>query len=169
EYAYDKGINFLDTAEIYDNYKYIKEALKSINREDYVISTKTYAYTKDLAKQSLEQALRELDTDYIDIFMLHEQESVHTINGHYEAIEYFIEAKKQGKIRSIGISTHRIDAAKAIKNFDEIEIIHPIVNKKGLGINDGTIHDMLKVLKELKEMGKGIYSMKPLGGGHLID
>lgn len=168
EYAYDKGINFLDTAEIYENYKYIREALKSIKREDYHIATKTYAYTKALAKESLDMALKELNTDYIDIFMLHEQESIHTINGHFDAIEYFIEAKKQGKIRSIGISTHRIAAAEAIKEFDEIEIIHPIVNKKGLGINDGSIDDMLKVLKELKAMGKGIYSMKPLGGGHLI-
>lgn len=169
EYAYDKGINFLDTAEIYDNYKYIREALKHIRREDYNIATKTYAYTRELAKESLDMALKELDTDYIDIFMLHEQESIHTINGHYEAIEYFIEAKKQGKIRSIGISTHRIAAAKAIKEFDEIEIIHPIVNKRGLGINDGSIDDMLKALNELKQIGKGIYAMKPLGGGHLIN
>lgn len=169
EYAYDKGINFLDTAEIYDNYKYIREALKSIRREDYNIATKTYAYTKELAKESLDMALRELNTDYIDIFMLHEQESIHTINGHYEAIEYFIEAKKQGKIRSIGISTHRIAAAKAMKEFDEIEIIHPIVNKSGLGINDGSIDDMLKALNELSQVGKGIYAMKPLGGGHFIN
>lgn len=168
EYAYDKGINFIDTAEIYENYKYIREALKSIKREDYRIATKTYAYTKELAKESLEKALKELNTDYIDIFLLHEQESIHTINGHYEAIEYFIEAKKQGKIKSIGISTHRIAAAEAVKKFDEIEIIHPIVNKSGLGISDGSIEDMLKVLEELNKIGKGIYSMKPLGGGHLI-
>lgn len=169
EYAYNKGINFLDTAEIYDNYSYIRQALKSIKRENYVIASKTYAYSKDLAKESLEKALKELDTDYIDIFMLHEQESIHTIRGHYEAIEYFIDAKKQGKIRSIGISTHRIDGAKAIKEYEDIEIIHPIVNKKGLGINDGSIDEMLSVLKDLKDLGKGIYAMKPLGGGHLIN
>ncbi|NMA49701.1 MAG: aldo/keto reductase, partial [Tissierellia bacterium] len=56
-YAYQKGINFIDTAEIYENYEYIKEALKSIRREDYVIATKTYAYTEELAKISLEKAL----------------------------------------------------------------------------------------------------------------
>ena len=79
KYAYSKGINFLDTAEIYDNYKYINEALKGINRQDYVIATKCYAYTEEMARESLELALKELDTDYIDIFMLHEQESIHTI------------------------------------------------------------------------------------------
>lgn len=167
-YAYDKGINFIDTAEIYDNYKYIKEALKTIKRENYCIATKSYAYTKELAKYSLDKALEEIGTDYIDLFLLHEQESIHTVKGHYEAIEYFLKAKEEGKIRGIGISTHRISGAKAVKEYKELEIIHPIVNKKGIGIQDGKIEDMLKILEELHTMGKGIYAMKPLGGGHLI-
>lgn len=168
QYAYERGINFLDTAEIYENYSYIKEALKGIKREDYVIASKTYAYTEEMARDSLELALKELNTDYIDIFLLHEQESIHTIKGHFEAIEYLVKAKKEGKIRAIGISTHKVAGAKAVKEIKEIELIHPIVNKYGIGINDGKIEDMLEELKELHEMGKGIYGMKPLGGGHLI-
>lgn len=96
-YAYERGINFIDTAEIYENYDYIRQALKSIPREDYVISTKTYAYTKELARESLDKALKELNLDYIDIFLLHEQESEHTIRGHYPAIEYLLQQKKLGK------------------------------------------------------------------------
>lgn len=168
QYAYSKGINFIDTAEIYENYNYIKEALKGINRQDYVIATKCYAYTKDMAKESLEFALKELGTDYIDIFMLHEQESIHTLRGHQEAIEYFLEAKKMGKIRAIGISTHRVEGVLGGIICDYIDIIHPIVNIEGIGIQDGNIEDMLSVIKRANEKGKGIYSMKPLGGGHLI-
>ena len=168
EYAYDKGINFIDTAEIYDNYEYIKTALKNINREDFHIATKTYAYTKEMARDSLDLALKELGTDYIDIFLLHEQESIHTVKGHFEAIEYFIKEKEKGKIKSIGISTHRISGALAARDVDEIEVIHPIINKDGIGIQDGTIDEMLKVIEEIHSMGKGIYAMKPLGGGHLI-
>ena len=167
-YAYNKGINFLDTAEIYENYDYIREALKYIDRKDYIIASKTYAYTADLARKSLEYALKQIGTDYIDIFLLHEQESIHTVRGHYPAIEYLLKAKAQGKIRAIGISTHRISGALALKEFDELEIIHPIINKDGIGIQDGTIEEMLEVLKDLHEIGKGIYGMKPLGGGHLI-
>lgn len=168
EYAYDKGINFLDTAEIYDNYEYIAKALKGIRREDYVLASKTYAYTKDMARDSLEKALKDIGTDYIDIFLLHEQESVHTVKGHYEAIEYFLQAKEEGKIREFGISTHRIAGVEAAKVYDEINIVHPIVNKMGIGINDGSIEDMLIALKDLHDRGKAIYAMKPLGGGHLI-
>lgn len=168
EYGYDKGINFIDTAEIYENYDYIKTALKGIKREDFVIATKSYAYTRELARQSLDLALKSLGTDYIDIFLLHEQESIHTVRGHFEAIEYFLEQKKKGIIRAIGISTHRIAGAKAVREVDELDIIHPIVNKYGIGIQDGTIDEMLNELKAIKSLGKGIYAMKPLGGGHLI-
>lgn len=169
KYAYDKGINFLDTAEIYDNYSYIREGIKGISREKYVLSTKSYAYTKELAQMSLEKALKEIGTDYIDIFLLHEQESEYTVKGHYEAIEYFLKAKDQGKIRAIGISTHRVAGAKALLKYKELDIIHPLVNMAGIGIHDGTVNDMLNVLEQLYNMGKGIYSMKALGGGHLID
>lgn len=168
EYAYNKGINFIDTAEIYENYDYIKLALKGIKREDFVISTKSYAYTEEMARESLDLALKELDTDYIDIFLLHEQESIHTVRGHFDAIEYFLKQKEKGKIRSIGISTHRISGALAAKQVKEIEILHPIVNKKGIGIQDGNIDEMIEMLRKVKKVGKGIYAMKPLGGGHLI-
>ncbi|NLN14537.1 MAG: aldo/keto reductase [Tissierellia bacterium] len=168
QYAYNKGINFLDTAEIYDNYAYIKRALRGIKRDDYIIATKTYAYTKDLARESLERAMGEIGTDYIDIFLLHEQESVHTVKGHYEAVEYFLKAKDKGLIRAFGISTHRVAGAKAAKEYKEIEVLHPIINKAGIGIQDGSIQDMLREVEEVHKMGKGIYAMKPLAGGHLI-
>lgn len=168
EYAYDKGINFIDTAEIYNNYHYIKTALKTIKREEFVISTKSYAYTKEMAKESLELALKELNTEYIDIMLLHEQESIHTLRGHWEAVEYFLKEKEKGRIRAFGISTHRVSGAIAAKKIKEIEIIHPILNKYGIGIQDGNVDSMLKELKEINSMGKGIYAMKPLGGGHLI-
>lgn len=168
QYAYDKGIDFLDTAEIYENYEYIREALKGIDRRKYTIATKCYAYTERMAEESLELALKELSTDYIDIFLLHEQESIHTLRGHYDAMNYFMKAKKQGKIRAFGISTHRVEGVQGAMEFKEIDLIHPLVNKKGLGIHDGSTEDMLRELKLFKNMGKGIYSMKPLGGGHLI-
>ncbi len=168
KYAFDNGINFLDTAELYDNYVYIAEALKYIDRSKYIIATKSYSYSRETAEKSLNKALNELKTDYIDIFLLHEQESEHTIRGHYEAIEYFLKAKEKGIVRAIGISTHRVDAVLGSLKYDEIEVLHPIVNKAGLGIQDGNIDDMIGAIKKAYEKGKGIYGMKPLGGGHLI-
>ncbi len=165
--AFDRGINFIDTAELYQNYNYIRRAAEG-RRSKIVISTKCYAYTAEGAEKSLHMALRELDTDYIDLFSLHEQESEHTIRGHYDALEYFVKAKEKGLIRSVGISTHAIAAVKAAIKYDEIEVIHPIINRKGLGIIDGNIEDMLTAVQAAYKAGKGIFSMKPLGGGNLL-
>lgn len=164
----DRGVNFIDTAELYETYGHIKEALKSTNK-DIVVATKSYAYSNETAEKSLKKALKELDRDYIDIFLLHEQENQYTLKGHYEALEYFIKMKERGFIKAVGISTHTVAAVKAALNMEEIEVIHPIINKNGLGIMDGTLEDMMKALKESKEKNKGIYGMKPLGGGNLLN
>ena len=79
-----------------------------------------------------------------------------------------MEQKKAGKIRAIGISTHKIAGALGMIKYPELDIIHPIVNKNGIGILDGSLQEMLGALEKLHSMGKGIYGMKPLGGGHLI-
>ena len=76
--------------------------------------------------------------------------------------------KEKGYIRSVGISTHNIAAVKAASKIPEVDIIHPIVNKVGIGIHDGNIDDMLDAIKVAKSNNIGIYAMKPLGGGNLI-
>ncbi len=167
-YGYERGINFLDAAELYETYPHIREALKYIERDKYVISSKCYAYSEKTAKESFEKALTEMNTDYVDIFMLHEQTSELTIKGHYEAIEYFLKKKQEGKIKAFGISTHYIDAVRGALKYPEIEVIHPITNMNGLGIQDGSMDEMLMALNQFKARGGGIYGMKPLGGGNLL-
>lgn len=165
--AFDSGVNFLDTAELYQNYEYIKQAVKD-RRSSIIIASKSYAYSKETAESSLTKAMKEIGTDFIDIFSLHEQESEHTIRGHQEAMEYFIKAKEKGYIRAFGISTHAIAGVRAALKYPEIQVIHPIINKKGLGILDGSTEEMLLAIEDAAKAGKGIYSMKALGGGNLI-
>ncbi|ABR48615.1 aldo/keto reductase [Alkaliphilus metalliredigens QYMF] len=167
-HGFERGINFIDTAELYESYAHIKEALKAFDRKKIVLSTKSYAYSKETAEASLNKALKELGTDYIDVFMLHEQESEHTLRGHEEALKYFFKMKDKGLIRAVGISTHTIAAVKSSLHIKEIEVLHPIVNLNGLGIQDGTIEEMLTYLEQARQLGKGIYAMKPLGGGNLL-
>lgn len=167
KYAFDLGVNFIDTAELYNNYAYIRRAQKMINK-DLIVATKSYGYTREMMKKSLEKARRELDRDMIDLFLLHEQESNLTVKGHWEALEYLLEAKAKGMVRAVGLSTHHIKGVEAAIEFPELEIIHPIVNQRGLGILDGNIDAMLERLTQAKLMGKGIYGMKPIGGGNLM-
>jgi aryl-alcohol dehydrogenase-like predicted oxidoreductase len=167
-YALECGINFIDTAKLYGTYPYIREALKGWDKEVIIVS-KSYDYTWDGMKQSVEEARTALDRDYIDVFMLHEQESELTLQGHAPAFEYLQEAKKQGLIRAIGVSTHTVNVVEAALKREYIEVIHPIVNCQGLGLLDGTKEELEKAVKKAFEKGKGLYGMKPLGGGNLIN
>jgi len=165
--ALKHGVNFIDTAELYGTYPHIREAVGRY-KEKLVIATKSYAYTAEGARQSLEKARKEMDLDMIDIFLLHEQESRMTLRGHCEALEYYISAKQKGLIGAVGVSTHNIEVVEACADMPEIDVIHPIVNKDGLGIGDGKIDEMLAAVKKVYDAGKGVYSMKPLGGGNLL-
>lgn len=165
--AIEWGINFFDTAQLYGTYAYIKRAMQHSGNKEIVISTKCYAYTRELAVQALEQARKELDRDVIDIFMLHEQESVHTLRGHLEALEYFMECKQKGLIKAVGASMHHVAAVEGAIEFG-LDVIHPILNLNGLGIVDGDRYQMEVAVKKAHDNGIGVFSMKPLGGGNLF-
>lgn len=166
ERAFANGVNFLDTAEIYDTYPYVKQALKI--KPDAVVSTKCYAYDRTTAERSFKLAVEGIGREYIDIFMLHEQESEHTIRGHREAVEYFLEMKERGYIGALGLSTHHVACMKAAQKYPEFEVLFALINKNGIGIADGTSDEMLSQIKDAHAVGRGIMAMKPLGGGHLI-
>ena len=181
--ALELGVNFIDTAQIYGTYPYIKAALKDYggSKNKIIISTKTYAHTRKLAEGALEEALNELGRDYIDIFLLHEQESARTIYGHIEALEYLFERKKSGAIKSVGISTHHAAGVSGAVEFNgsykggsRLEVIHPMYNMTGLGIipeknGAGTpLEQMDRALTEAKNNDFFVFSMKPLGGGNLF-
>lgn len=167
-FAYEHGVNFIDTAELYDNYPLIKGVFNDVKRENLIIASKTYAYSKEGARESLNNYLKAFKTDYADIFLLHEQEGELTLKGHYEALEELWKLKEKGYIKAIGISTHKIKAVRDALKFKEIEIIHPMVNMESIGILDGNIDEMMNAITEAKTQGIGIYAMKVLGGGHLI-
>ncbi|MGE5403402.1 MAG: aldo/keto reductase [Candidatus Saccharibacteria bacterium] len=167
QYAIDQGINFFDTAESYKTYPYIKEALRNIGRKP-VIATKSYAYTWENMKRSVERAQDEMELAVIDIFLLHEQENELTLEGHRPALEYLIHAKKAGLIKAVGLSTHAVAGVMAGAENPDIEIIHPLINQAGIGIIDGTAQSMTAAIAYAAVRGKGIYAMKTLGGGNLI-
>lgn len=174
-YAFDSGINMTDTAQYYENYDIIRAGLKKCRHpENVLVSTKTYAYSRSLAVEAVEEARRELDRDVIDIFMLHEQESYDTLRGHMEALEYLLECREKGIVRAVGASTHHVSLVRGIMKLRErdgitLDVCHPLYNKEGIGIADGDERDMAEAVSKLHGMGVGIYAMKALGGGHLSD
>ena len=165
-YAYEKGINFFDTAELYETYEPLRLALR--HAPDLQVSTKSYAYDRATAQKAFDDARRKLDKDVIDLFMLHEQESRETLRGHREAFDFFLEMKGKGLLRAVGVSTHRVAVAEYAPRYPGLDVIHPLINVTGVGIQDGTRQDMERALDSCHQAGIGIFAMKPLGGGHLL-
>lgn len=159
------GINFFDTAEIYDTYRFLRAILQKYPA--LIIASRSYAVTYAEMEQSLDRARQALNRDYIDIFSLHEVENHTSLQGHRGALECLFEAREKGIIKAVGISTHTIAGVRAGATEPGVEIIHPLINKVGIGIKDGSTAGMIDALRTAKEFGKGIYAMKVLAGGHL--
>ena len=165
-HAYERGVRFLDTADLYGTYPHIRLALKEA--PDYVVSTKAYCWDEETARAALERAYQGIGRDYVDLFMLHEQESLYTLRGHEEALIYLQKQKERGHIGAVGVSTHFSACVAAAPRFPMIDVIHPLINRAGIGIQDGAREDMEAAIRAARDMGIGIFAMKPLGGGHLI-
>lgn len=165
EYAIERGVNWLDTAEIYANYAQLKPVLA--RHPEIRVVSKSYAVTAEEMRRSLEKARRELGRDVLDFFLLHEQENALTLKGHQEAWAEILRAKEAGLVRYAGISTHAVAGVRAGALQPGLDVIHPIINREGLGIIDGTLTEMLDAISFAAELGIGLYAMKVFGGGHL--
>lgn len=165
EYAIERGVNWVDTAEIYANYAQLKPVLA--RHPDVRVVSKSYAVTGEQMRQSLEMARQGLQRDVLDFFLLHEQESALTLRGHREAWEELLRAKEAGMVRWVGISTHAVAGVRAGALQPGLDVIHPIINRQGIGIIDGTLEEMLGAIAFAQELGIGLYAMKVFGGGHL--
>ena len=166
-YAAERGINLFDTAQLYGTYEPLRLALR--RRPDLLISTKSYAWDRKTAEEAFDDARRSLDLDVIPIFLMHEQEDRLTLKGHREAFDFYLEQKAKGRILAVGFSTHRVAAVDYAPRYPGLDVIHPLINRTGVGIPDGTREDMAAAIARARSAGIGIFGMKPLGGGHLLD
>lgn len=169
-YALERGINFLDTAEYYRTYPYIRKALQGTNFEP-VIASKSLGPSYDEMRNAIEEARTALNRDVIDIFLLHEVRNDPDWSNRAGAWECLQDAKAKGLIKAAGISTHHVDAAAKASEIDEIDVLFPLINFQGLGIRKGTEpgtkEEMAEEIRKASAAGKGVFAMKVFGGGNL--
>ena len=159
----DLGITFYDTATGYTtSEERIGRALAG-RREQVIIATKTPARDRATAEEHLEQSLKRLNTDYLDLWQFHNISTVEAyeqVLGPNGAMEAAQEALRAGKIRHIGITSHSMDMAlKAVPSghFETIQFPFNFVT-----------HEPAKELLPLAEAHDvGFIAMKPLAGGLL--
>lgn len=156
--AYEGGMTYFDTARAYTDSEEKLGAAFAGMRDKVLIATKTAAKTADAFWADLHTSLRTLSTDYIDLYQLHMPPFCPLPgeeNGLYDAL---VEAKKQGKIRHIGITAHRLDAAhKAIESGLYETMMFPFSYISG--------PQELGVARAALDAGMGFIAMKALSGG----
>lgn len=169
-YALEKGINFLDTAQYYETYPYIREALKGTDFKPVICSKCLDSSYEDM-QTAIHEALRELELECIDIFLLHEVRSDPDWDNRSGAWRCLMDAKKAGLVKAIGLSTHHVDVAEKTAAIPEADVLFPLINFKSLGIRKGdgpgTREEMAAAIKANADAGKGIFAMKAFGGGNL--
>ena len=158
--AYENGVNFFDTARVYtDSEEKLGYATSSF-RDKIYIATKTAAKNGEELKKDLETSLSLLKTDYIDIYQFHNPPFCPKPGDGTGLYEAMLEAKKEGKIRHIGITNHRLGVAKeAIESGLYETLQFPFSYISG--------EKEMELLAMCREKDMGFIAMKGLAGGLL--
>lgn len=158
--AYENGVNFFDTARVYtDSEEKLGYATSSF-RDKIYIATKTAAKNGEDLKKDLETSLSLLKTDYIDIYQFHNPPFCPKPGDGTGLYEAMLEAKKEGKIRHIGITNHRLGVAKeAIESGLYETLQFPFSYISG--------EKEMELLAMCREKDMGFIAMKGLAGGLL--
>ena len=159
----EAGINYIDTARGYTvSESFLGEALEGI-RNDFIIATKSMARTKEAMAADIDISLKNLKTDYIDLYQVHnatpaQLDQVMAPGG---ALEALMEAKAAGKIGHIGLTAHAIETFEKALELDWVETFmfpYNIVESQGE-----------ELIKACLEKNIGCIVMKPLAGGAIED
>jgi aryl-alcohol dehydrogenase-like predicted oxidoreductase len=159
--AIDHGINYFDVAPSYGNAEDRMGPALAPFRKNVFLACKTLKRDKAGAAQELHRSLQKLQTDHFDLYQLHalsELSDVEQALGPEGAIETFVQARKEGKIRFIGFSAHSAEAAlKAMNQFDFDTVLFPVNFVCFLKGNFGP-----QIIALAKEKKMGLLALKAL-------
>ena len=160
--AYDGGMNYFDTARAYSDSEEKVGAAFAGMRDRVILATKTAAQTADGFWKDLETSLRTLGTDYIDVYQFHNPAFCPRPGGADGLYDAALEAKRQGKIRHISITNHRLAVAhEAIDSglYDTLQF--PFSYLSG--------PQELELVEKCRVADMGFIAMKGLAGGLIRD
>ena len=167
EYAYEQGITYFDLADQYGSHNYMREAMKrSIPRDKVMLLSKVWSREPEQARRDIERMRKELDTDCIDILLIHclrggEENWPETLKP---TMDVFSEAKAKGWIRAHGLSCHNLRALERVAEEDWADVVLARINPFGSHM-DGPPKRVVPILDKIHKAGKGVLGMKILGEG----
>jgi len=160
--AYDRGIRYIDTADMYKTHAMVANAIKGLPREKLFIQTKTTAKDAAAAKADIERFRKELQLDQLDTLLMHCMQSGTFPVDMRPVQEVLLDAKAKGRVRAIGVSCHGWESLSASVDCKDLDVqlvrINPFEAKM-----DGEHDDVAAQIAKMHAKGRGIIGMKIYG------
>ena len=169
-YAYDCGIRQFDMADMYGTHTFVGSVLKDKPREEIQLVTKIWLHPgwlpedeRPMADVLVRRFLKELQTDYIDVVQIHGQTRPDWNLRERKQMDALAKLKDEGLIRAHGVTLHSIAATKTAAQEPWVDVAHVRINP--FGENADPVEEVIPLLKQMHEAGKGIIGMKLIGEG----
>ena len=175
KHSLDQGVTLLDMADAYGCHTFVKDVIKGMTRDKLTLLTKIetvntkWSTFSGGAKAEVECFCKELDTDYLDICLIHNMGNAKWPTLFEKVRDELSELKKKGTVRAVGVSCHEIGALKAAAEHPWVDIVFARVNYKG-GKQyrcDAGLEEVTSALKTARKNGKAVIGMKVFGEGTL--
>ncbi len=172
-YGVEKGINFLDMADLYGTHPFVRKAIAGLPREKFTMLTKLWTYPDRVIKpsggaiQEVDQYRKELNTDMIDIVLIHCMQEKGWIEKQKRVRDELSELKAKKVIRAVGVSCHNFDAMKAAVEHPWTDVLLARINNKGEKM-DASPEEVSELLLKARAKGKVVIGMKIFGEGTLV-
>ena len=165
-HGYDRGLRFLDTADSYGTHPHVAAALKRIPRDKVTVLTKSWARDAQGMRADLDRFRKELNTDYLDIVLMHCLTEGDWPTRYKGAMDVLSEAREKGIIRAHGVSCHSIEALRAAARTAWVQVDLARINPIGSRM-DSDPKTVLEELWKMRAAGKAVIGMKILGQGDM--
>jgi 1-deoxyxylulose-5-phosphate synthase len=176
-YAHEKGVTFFDLADVYGTHDFFSTAMEGVPREQYTILTKIWTasgqpppYPSGGAFAEVDRFRRELDTDYLDICLLHLMTDNRWPDEKKRVMDELSELKQRGIVRQVGVSCHDFSAMQAASINPWVDVLLARVNHRGGSqfSMDGPAQDVVSVLRAARARGKAVIGMKLFANGQIL-
>ncbi len=172
-HSLDQGIAFFDMADLYGSHPFVKDVIKGLPRDKFTLLSKIWPHKESWvtpsggAKAEVDRFRKELDTDWLDVCLIHCMQSAQWPDEFERIRDDLSELKQKKIVRAVGVSCHDLGALKVASQHPWVDVIFARINHKGGSqyVCDGSVEEVSAVLKTARANGKAVVGMKIFAAG----
>lgn len=171
-HAYDMGFRNFDCTDTYGTHGMMAEVLPKMNRDEITITSKIWVREGGIPDKErpdadivVDRFRKELNTDYIDLMQIHCMVDENWTETQKRQMDILEDLKAKGIIRAHGVSVHSLSAMKDALKSPWVDVIHVRINPYGIAMDKPEPKEVVEVIQQLHDSGKGVIGMKLVGNG----